>query len=154
MLQQRSTCTQEEINALQQSFLLQDSGAAALTIDNQDYYLVYEPAGFQDWVLLGIVWGLAAIAITLTAIDLKKFRVFSMICYIGMGWTIIFKVGLLIQAVGWVGFWLILIGGVCYTVGAVLYGIGSRRKWMHSVFHVFVVLGSVLQFLAVIFYAL
>ena len=55
MLQQRSTCTQEEINALQQSFLLQDSGAAALTIDNQDYYLVYEPAGFQDWVLLGIV---------------------------------------------------------------------------------------------------
>lgn len=55
MLQQRSSCTQEEINALQQSFLLQDSGAAALTIDNQDYYLVYEPAGFQDWVLLGIV---------------------------------------------------------------------------------------------------
>ena len=53
-----------------------------------------------SWVLLGIVWGLSAIAITLTAIDLKKYAVFSMICYIGMGWCIVFKIPLLIQAVG------------------------------------------------------
>ena len=65
-----------------------------------------------SWMLMGIVWGLAVLAITLTAIDLKKFRVFSMICYIGMGWTIIFRVDLLIAAVGWAGFWLILLGGV------------------------------------------
>ena len=55
MLQQRSSCTQEEIDALQQDFLQQHSGAAAFTLDNRGYYLVYEPAGFQDWVLLGIV---------------------------------------------------------------------------------------------------
>ena len=107
-----------------------------------------------SWVLLGVVWGLAAIAITLTAIDLKKYAVFSMICYIGMGWCIIFKIPLLIAAVGWGGFWLILLGGVCYTIGAVLYGVGRTRKYMHSVFHLCVVAGSVLHLLAILIYVL
>ena len=107
-----------------------------------------------SWILLGVVWGLSAIAITLTAIDLKKYAVFSMICYIGMGWCIVFKIPLLIQAVGWGGFWLILLGGVCYTVGAVLYGLGRTKKYMHSVFHLCVVAGSVLHLLAILIYVL
>ncbi|MBR3794609.1 MAG: hemolysin III family protein [Clostridia bacterium] len=107
-----------------------------------------------SWVLLGVVWGLAALAITLTAIDLKKYAVFSMICYIGMGWCIIAKIPLLISAVGWGGFWLLLLGGVCYTVGAVLYGVGRTKKYMHSVFHLFVLAGSVLHLLAVLLYAI
>lgn len=107
-----------------------------------------------SWILLGVVWGLSAIAITLTAIDLKKYAVFSMICYIGMGWCIVFKIPLLIQAVTWGGFWLILLGGVCYTVGAVLYGVGRTKKYMHSVFHLCVVAGSVLHLLAILIYAL
>ena len=107
-----------------------------------------------SWILLGVVWGLAALAITLTAIDLKKYAVFSMICYIGMGWCIVFKIPLLIQAVGWGGFWLILLGGVCYTVGAVLYGLGRTKKYMHSVFHLCVVAGSVLHLLAILIYVL
>ena len=107
-----------------------------------------------SWILLGVVWGLSAIAITLTAIDLKKYAVFSMICYLGMGWCVVFKIGLLIEAVGWGGFWLILLGGVCYTVGAVLYGLGRTKKYMHSVFHLFVVAGSVLHLLAILLYAL
>ncbi len=107
-----------------------------------------------SWVLLGVIWALAAVAITLTAIDLHKFRVFSMICYIGMGWTIIFKVKLLIEAIGWGGFWLILLGGVSYTAGAVLYGMGRTKRYMHSVFHLFVILGSVLHTIAILLYAL
>jgi len=107
-----------------------------------------------SWVLLGVVWGLSAVAITLTAIDLKKYAVFSMICYIGMGWCIVFKIPLLIQAVGWAGFWLILLGGMCYTIGAVLYGLGRTKKYMHSVFHLCVVAGSVLHLLAILLYAL
>ena len=107
-----------------------------------------------SWMLLGVVWGLAALGITLTAIDLKKYAVFSMICYLGIGWCIVFKIGLLIQAVGWGGFWLILMGGVCYTVGAVLYGLGRTQKYMHSVFHLFVIAGSVLHLLAILLYAL
>ena len=50
------------------------------------------------------------------------------------------------------GFLLLLLGGIAYTIGAVLYGIGSKKRWMHSVFHIFVVLGSVLQFFAVLLY--
>ena len=107
-----------------------------------------------SWVLLGVVWGLAAVAITLTAIDLKRFAVFSMACYIGMGWCIVVKLPLLIRAVGWGGFWLILMGGVCYTVGAVLYGLGRTQKYMHSVFHLFVIAGSVLHLLAILLYVL
>ena len=107
-----------------------------------------------SWVLLGVVWGLSAIAITLTAIDLKRYAVFSMICYIGMGWCIVVKIPLLIQAVGWGGFWLILLGGLCYTVGAVLYGLGRTRRYMHSVFHLFVLAGSVMHLLAILIYVL
>ena len=107
-----------------------------------------------SWIMFGVVWGLAAAVMTFTAIDLKKYSVFSMICYIGMGWCIVVKVPLLIQAVGWAGFWLILLGGVCYTIGAVLYGMGGKKRYMHSVFHLFVVAGSVLQLLAILLYAL
>ena len=52
------------------------------------------------------------------------------------------------------GFALLLAGGIAYTIGAVLYGLGKKKKWMHSVFHIFVVLGSVLQFLSVWLYGL
>lgn len=107
-----------------------------------------------SWVLLAVIWGLAALAITLTAIDLKRFRVFSMVLYIGMGWTILFKLPLLIQAVGWGGFALVLAGGICYTVGAVLYGMGKKKRYMHSVFHLFVLAGSVCHLLAILLFAL
>ena len=108
----------------------------------------------SSWVLLGVMWGLSAIAITLTAIDLRKYRIFSMICYIGMGWAAVFKIGLLIEAVGMAGFVLILAGGISYTLGAVLYGMGKKRRYMHSVFHLFVVLGSALHTLAILLYVL
>lgn len=108
----------------------------------------------SSWVLLGVMWGLSAIAITLTAIDLRKYRVFSMICYLGMGWAAVFKIGLVYQAVGSAGFALILAGGVSYTIGAVLYGLGKKKRYMHSIFHLFVVLGSALHTLAILLYVL
>ena len=106
------------------------------------------------WGMLVFQWGLAAIAVTLTAIDLKKYNVFSMICYIGMGWAILPFMGIARQSMGAVGFAWLLWGGIAYTLGAVLYGIGSKRRWFHSVFHIFVVLGSLLQLLCVAFYVL
>lgn len=106
------------------------------------------------WAMFGIEWGLAALAITLTAIDIKKFEVFSMICYIVMGWGIIAVYKQAIEALTLQGFALLLTGGILYTVGAVLYGIGKKRKYMHNVFHVFVILGSVFQFFAIVLYAL
>lgn len=108
----------------------------------------------SSWALLAVVWGLAAIAITLTAIDLHRFRVLSMALYIGMGWTIVFRLPLLMQAVGPVGFGLILAGGLCYTIGAILYGMGKKKRYMHSVFHLFVIAGSVCHTLAILLFAL
>ena len=104
--------------------------------------------------LFAAQWCLAILAATLTAIDLDRFSVFSMICYILMGWGIIFFLPQAMDAMGKSGFLLLLWGGIAYTVGAVLYGIGSKIRWMHSVFHIFVVLGSLLQFLAIYLYAL
>ncbi len=101
------------------------------------------------WGLFAFEWTLAALAVTLTAIDLRKYREFSMVCYIGMGWAIIFFAPVVLEVLGPRGFALLLSGGIAYTIGAVLYGIGAKRHWMHSVFHIFVVLGSLLQFLAV-----
>ena len=106
------------------------------------------------WIALGIQWSLAAIAVTLTAIDLKNYRVFSMICYIGMGWCVLLFLPQTMRALTMPGFWLLFAGGVAYTIGAILYGIGSKRPWFHSVFHVFVVVGSVLQFFSIFLYAL
>ena len=106
------------------------------------------------WGLLAAQWALLAVAVTLTAIDLKKYTVFSMICYIGMGWGIVFFLPQTIELMTAPGFYLLLSGGIAYTIGAILYGIGSKRHWMHSVFHIFVVIGSLLQFLAIYLYAL
>lgn len=106
------------------------------------------------WLLLGFEWIMAIIATVLTAIDLKQYQVFSMICYIGMGWAIIPFAKVVMQVLTKPGFYLLLAGGVAYTIGAVLYGIGSKKKWMHSVFHIFVDIGSLLQFLCVAMYAL
>ncbi len=106
------------------------------------------------WGLLTVEWVLASLAATLTAIDLKKYTVFSMICYIGMGWGIIFFLPQTIKLMTVPGFSLLLSGGIAYTIGAVLYGIGVKKHWMHSVFHIFVVIGSLLQFLAIFLYAL
>ena len=55
---------------------------------------------------------------------------------------------------GWALVLRLALGGVAYTIGAILYGIGSKVHWMHSVFHIFVVLGSVLQFLCILFYGI
>ena len=99
-------------------------------------------------------WVLTALAVTLTAIDLKKYNAFSMICYIGMGWAVLPFMRQTMAVLTKPGFLWLLWGGIAYTVGAILYGIGSKKRWFHSVFHIFVVLGSILQLVSVLFYAL
>ena len=106
------------------------------------------------WGLVIFEWTLTAIAVTLTAIDLKKYNVFSMICYIGMGWAILPFLDKTLEVLTLPGFLFLLFGGIAYTIGAILYGIGSKKKWFHCIFHIFVLLGSALQFLSILLYAL
>ena len=104
------------------------------------------------WTIFGVIWFVAILGIILNSIDIKKFRVFSMICYLVMGWCIVFKINLLPELLGTAGFVLLLLGGLAYTIGAILYGLGKKHKYMHSVFHLFILLGSLLQFFTILLY--
>ena len=106
------------------------------------------------WTIFGVIWFGAILGIILNSIDIKKFRVFSMICYLVMGWCIVFKINLLPELLGTAGFVLLLLGGLAYTIGAILYGLGKKHKYMHSVFHLFILLGSLLQFFTILLYVM
>lgn len=109
---------------------------------------------WMGWTLFGVIWGLAALGIALNAIDLKSFRVISMVLYIGMGWCVSFTLKLIIELLGMGGFILLLAGGISYTVGAICYGIGVKKRYIHSVFHLFVVLGSLLHALCILLFVM
>ena len=106
------------------------------------------------WTIFGVIWFVAILGIILNSIDIKKFRVFSMICYLVMGWCIVFKINLLPELLGTAGFVLLLLGGLSYTIGAILYGLGKKHKYMHSIFHLFILLGSLLQFFTILLYVM
>ena len=106
------------------------------------------------WTLFGIVWGMAAIGIVLNSIDIKKYKILSMICYLVMGWCILVRAPLLPKLLGLPGFILLLSGGVAYTIGAIFYGFGKKKKYIHSVFHMFILLGSILQFFSILLYVI
>lgn len=106
------------------------------------------------FVVFGIVWACCLAAATFTAIDLERYKKMSMICYLGMGWVIILFIKPTIEVLGLGGMVFLLTGGVAYTIGAVLYGIGKRKKYMHSIFHLFVIAGSVLHFFMILFYVI
>lgn len=106
------------------------------------------------WTTFGIIWAIAILGITLNSIDIKRYKVFSMICYLVMGWCIIFKLNLLHELLGIPGLVLLVLGGIAYTIGAILYGVGKKKRYMHSIFHLFILLGSILQFFCILFYVI
>ena len=106
------------------------------------------------WIVFGIIWLMAIIGTVFTAIDLKKYKLFSMICYLVMGWCIIVKINLVLELLGMTGFLLLLLGGIVYTIGALIYVIGKKHKYMHSVFHICIFIGSLLHFLCVLLFVL
>ena len=106
------------------------------------------------WTIFGVEWALAAIAVVLNAIDLKRYEKVSMTCYIGMGWCIVVFLQYAVEAMTLTGFLLLLSGGIAFTIGAVLYGVGKRVRYMHCVFHVFVFIGCVLQFLSILLFVM
>ncbi len=106
------------------------------------------------WLLFGIVWGVTIIAMIFTAIDHHKYRVFSMICYLGLGWCVVVFLKQTISAIGSGGIFFLALGGVLYTIGAILYGLGKKKRYIHSLFHIFVDLASMMHFFAIFLYAI
>ncbi len=105
--------------------------------------------GWIGWVLFGIVWGAAIIGIILNSIDLEKFRKPSVVCYIAMGWVIIFAVKPLMDAMNSTSLWLLIGGGVFYTVGVIFYAI-KKVRYFHSIWHIFTLLGSVCHYFSIL----
>ena len=106
------------------------------------------------WSLFAFGWGLCILGVIFTAIDLNKFKVLSMILYIGIGWCVLIIIKPLLDIMRPGGIILLFSGGIAYTVGSILYGLGKKHRYMHSTFHIFVVAGSLLHFFCIIFYVL
>ena len=106
------------------------------------------------WTLFGVVWGCTALGITFTAIDMKKYEKLAMSLYLGIGWCVVLAIKPAMASIPLAGLLWILAGGVAYTVGAGLYALGVKHRYMHSVFHIFVVAGSILQFFGIFFYVI
>ena len=111
-------------------------------------YTLVAIRGALGWVVFGLVWAAAIVGIVLNSISIEKFKTFSMICYVAMGWCVVIAIVPLLRAIPLEGFLLLLGGGVLYTVGILFYR-QKNRRWFHTVWHVFVLAAAVLQFLSI-----
>ena len=102
----------------------------------------------MGWIMFGIIWGMAIIGIVMNSINLEKFKKISLICYIIMGWAIVFTIRPIINGVPFMGVLLLLIGGIVYTAGIIFY-IMKKYRYMHSIWHLFVLGGSVCHYLSI-----
>ena len=101
------------------------------------------------WALFGVVAAITTLGIVLTSINIDKFQVLEVICHLINGWSILFGISILLESMGVHGVLFLLGGGIIYTIGSVLYGVGSKKKYMHSVFHIFCLLGTFFHFLTI-----
>ena len=111
-------------------------------------------SGVRGWLLFGLVAFFTALGIVFTALDLERYQLAAVICQLLSGWSILMGASNLRAALGLQGLIWMIAGGVMYTIGAILYGIGKNRKYCHSVFHVFCLLGTFCHFWAIYKYLL
>ncbi len=116
-------------------------------------YLLVTLRGRLGWTVFGIIWGVTLVGIVLNAINLDKFRVLSLICYVLMGWGIVLTIKPLSESLAAPGIALLVAGGIVYTVGVIFYVL-KKYRYMHSVWHLFVLAGSVCHYLSVFLYVL
>ena len=111
-------------------------------------------AGAWGWTLFGIAWGLAVIGMLQEIKPRSEARVLSLVIYAVMGWIVLVAVKPLLTALGGAGFAWLLAGGICYTVGIVFFVFDDRFRHWHGIWHIFVMVGSLLHFIAILFYVL
>lgn len=105
------------------------------------------------WIVWGFLLIMTVLGITLNIIDLKKFHVLSMIFYLFMGWSAVFIIKPLIEILNMPAMIFLVGGGVLYSVGITFYLIGGH-KFLHFVWHIFVLGGAILHYFFVLFYAI
>jgi hemolysin III len=102
------------------------------------------------WTIFGCIWGAAVFGIVMSSISLEKFRKISTFCYIVMGWGIIFAIKPMMQGMSMFSLVTLIVGGVLYSLGVIFYA-KKKIRYMHSVWHLFVVGGSVLHYFSVLY---
>ncbi|AIF49988.1 hemolysin III family protein [Pelosinus sp. UFO1] len=109
--------------------------------------------GVLGWTVFSLVWGLAIIGIVLKVFFVGRYKVLSTLCYLGMGWFIVFAIKPLLATVPALGMIWLFAGGLFYTLGSVFY-LWKRLPYNHAIWHLFVLAGSISHFIAVFFYIL
>ena len=110
--------------------------------------------GPWGWTLFGIVWGLAVIGILQEIKPRSEARIMSIVIYAVMGWIVLVAVKPLIAALGTAGFTWLAAGGALYTIGIIFFAYDTRFRHWHGIWHLFVIAGSLLHFVAICFYVL
>lgn len=131
-------------------------------LDHQAIYLLiagtYTPFtlitldGSVGWWMFGAIWGMAMLGIVLDALPRRGARVLPFIIYFVMGWLALVALEPLIAALPKAGFYWLLAGGLFYTVGTVFFAFDKRYPWMHGVWHIFVLAGSICHYVAILLY--
>lgn len=108
--------------------------------------------GKIGWIMFGIVWAITVLAIVLNCIDIEKYKKVCLACNLLLGWAALMIIKPLMVACPTNGLVLLISGGIVYSIGAILYGLGSKKRYMHSIFHFFVIGGSILHYFMIFFY--
>jgi hemolysin III len=109
--------------------------------------------GAEGWSIFGVEWGIALVGIALKFLFPNRFEILSLIAYLVMGWMIVIVFETFKNNIDPVGFWLIVAGGLSYTVGTIFY-IKDNINYFHTIWHIFVLAGSILHFFAVFLYVI
>jgi len=110
--------------------------------------------GPWGWSLFGIVWGLAVLGMLQEIKPRSEARILSVVIYAVMGWIVLVAVNPLMRLLGPAGFAWLAGGGVLYTVGIIFFALDHRLRHAHGIWHLFVIAGSVLHFIAIFFYVI
>lgn len=131
-------------------------------LDHQAIYLLiagsYTPFmlvtlnGYVGWSLFAVIWGMATLGIILDSLPRRGSRIVPFIIYFVMGWIIVVALKPLLASLPFVGFLWLLTGGIFYTVGVVFFALDKRYPWMHGVWHMFVLAGSVSHYVVILVY--
>lgn len=110
--------------------------------------------GTTGWVFFGWQWGIAITGILLKVFYTGKYEIVSLLIYVAMGWMILIRAGLLYEVVEPTGFWFIIAGGLAYSSGILFYSLDHKIPFGHFIWHLFVIAGSLLQYIAIVLYVI
>ena len=114
-------------------------------------YTLIALSGPWGYTLFAVIWAMAVLGIVLNAVNMERFKAFSAICYLGMGWAALTAISPLLESLQPGGLTLMLLGGVFYTLGMVFYAM-KKVSYMHAIWHLFVLAGSMTHYFGVLFY--